>query len=85
MARELHLLPRRQLGEDLALQLARLALEAANLEVELRAAELLELGDLVLELDDRPLELERLAGVDDGHGDTLASMTHGAQSAVGDA
>ena len=40
MARQQHLLPRRQLGEDLALQLARLALEAADLEVELRAAEL---------------------------------------------
>ena len=36
MARQQHLLPRRQLGEDLALQLARLALEPADLELELR-------------------------------------------------
>ena len=66
MARQQHLLPGRQLGEDLALQLPRLALEAADLELELRPTELLELGDLVLELDDRALEVERLTSVDHG-------------------
>ena len=73
MTREHHLLPRRQLREDLLLELARPPLEAPHLDLERAAAEPLQLGDLVLELDDRLLELERLARVDHrGHGALIA-------------
>src|SRR5690606_12137662 len=58
--RELHLLLRRELREDLLLELARLLVELADLgrEVDGRGRQPAELGDLLLELDDRPLELE---------------------------
>src|SRR5262249_50250537 len=79
MARQQHLLPGRQLAEDLALQLARFTLQAADLQLELRAPELLELGDLVFQLHDRALEVERLAGVD--HGRHAASIARVSSSA----
>src|SRR5262249_51348250 len=62
MAAELHLLPRRELGEDLFLELASLLLQALDLlaKIDAAARELAQLVDLLLELDDRPLELEDL-------------------------
>src|SRR5262249_36446620 len=65
VARQLHLLPRRQLGEDLLLELARLPLEPLDLvgEVDRPARQLAQLVDLPLQLDDGPLELEHLSVV----------------------
>ena len=60
VARELDLLLRREVGEDLLLELARLLLEPADLggEVDRLGRQAAELADLPLEVDDRPLELE---------------------------
>src|SRR5262249_2287630 len=62
VARQLDLLPRRKLGEDLLLQLARLVLQALDLvaEIDRPLRQLLQLVDLLFQVDDRPLELQDL-------------------------
>ena len=61
MARDLRLLPRRQLGIGVAQQLGRLGLEPADLGVDVDVAaarRLAQLGDAGLELGDRLFEIE---------------------------
>ena len=61
MARDLRLLPRRQLGIGVAQQLARLGLEPVDLGVDVESAAargLAQLGDAGLELGDRLFEIE---------------------------
>jgi hypothetical protein len=60
VAGELDLLLRRELREDLLLELLGLLLELADLrrEVDRGRREVTELADLLLEIDDRPLELQ---------------------------
>jgi hypothetical protein len=64
VARELDLLPRAEIGEELASEAARLLLEATQLglEVVVRLGELAELLDPRDQLDDRLLEGEDVRG-----------------------
>jgi hypothetical protein len=61
VARQLHLLPRRQVGEDLLLQLPRARFEEGDLGPQLRgaAADAHQLLDLALQRHHRTLEIER--------------------------
>ena len=70
VSRELHLLPGRQLGEDLLLQLAGASFEQRDLRAQLggAAAHPDQLFDLSFELDHRALEVERGGVVDAGGG-----------------
>ena len=64
MARELHLLPRRELGEGLGQEPARLGLEPADLVGDIDVAaggEMTQLFDLALEFRQRLLEIEEVA------------------------
>jgi hypothetical protein len=60
---QLHLLLRGEVGEDLALEPARLLLQLVDLggEVDGPGREAAELVDLALEVDDRALEVQDLA------------------------
>ena len=61
MAREMHALPRREIGEDLDSELSGFFFKRADLAREIhpaRLVEFLEVGDLVLKLRQRLLEFD---------------------------
>src|SRR5262249_14272865 len=76
VARQLHLLPGRQVGEDLLLQLARARVRQSDVGAQLgrAAADAHELLDLSLELDDGALEVE---GGDVGRRSGAGGFGHG--------